>query len=201
MVTEIDFKTHTTPTPILRTEDIDIIFMPYYLFDVLNRRGIKLEDIEHNWESRITNILSKQDLKDLHLANLIGCSILDIKPNRNRNTDGISFPMESIDFKDLVKYDITLGEEVLSFVNTMMDENKFSFNMSNINIMDSYEFKVCNDVVYVLLKNNFFNGLRVNAKEFRLNFIKGTLTYLFNQLPNDRVFKSRIFKAAIQFFN
>lgn len=201
MVTEIDFKTYTAPTPILRLEDIDIVFMPYYLFDTLNRRGIKLEDIDHNWESRICNILAKQDLKDLYLANIIGCSILDIKPNRNKNIDGISFPMESIDYKDLVKCDLTLGNEILSFVNTMMDVNKISFNMSNINITDTYEFKISNDVVYVLLKNNFFNGLRVNAKEFRLNFIKGTLTYLFNQLPNDRVFKSRIFKAAIQFFN
>lgn len=201
MVNEIEFNTNTAPAPILKIEDIDIVFMPYYLFDTLNRRGIKLEDIDHNWEGRITNILAKQDQKDLYLANVIGNSILDIKPNTNRDYNTMPFPIKEIKFKDLSRHDSFIGDDVTSFVNALMDEKKFSFNMSNINISDGYEFRMSNDVVFVLLKNNFFNGMKVNAKEFRLNFIKGTLNYLFSQLPNDRVFKSRIFKAAIQFFN
>lgn len=181
-------------------KDIEVIFVPYYVAGILERRGMELAEIQLNGD-KVENILATQDIKDMISANTIGNSILRI---RNTHSDTTLPPIQylpDIRLEDIFTGISTIGGEIKDFINTLT-ENKFEFNMSNIDLLrTTYEFKLCNDVVYVILKENFFNGMRFGLQKFRIEIIRGILNYLFSQLPNDRVFKSRIFKEAIQFFN
>lgn len=171
-----------------QTNDIEVIYVPWYLKANMDAMGMDIDDIKINLECDDNAKVAISDLNDLRILNVL------INRNIFSNINSLGGPL----FEMLYNINRKMNEDVrikkeIELVNLLSKE---LYEVNN-----TFTLMYRNNTVYVILNEGFTNFIKFNNQADKYYLIESLTNFMFKHFNNADVYVSKYFKTFLSLKN
>lgn len=163
----------------MTTNNIDVIYVPWYLKANLDAVGMDIDELKNNLKCRDTK-LAISDIDDMNIANHM--VVRNIFSMINSRILPLNDLIVYIDREQYIKKEIDL-------INLL--------SISNNEFINTFNLIYSNNTIYVILKEGFTNFIKFNNQNDKEYFIRSLTNFMFKHFSSKDVFSSVYFKTFL----
>lgn len=165
----------------MTTNNIDVIYVPWYLKSNLDAVGMDIDELKNSLECRDTK-LAISDVYDMYVANYMVIRNLFTTIN---SRIPLLFDLKSYIYMDREQY---IKKEI-DLINLL--------SISNNEFINTFNLIYSNNTIYVILKEGFTNFIKFNNQNDKEYFIRSLTNFMFKHFSSKDVFSSVYFKTFL----
>lgn len=163
----------------MTTNNIDVIYVPWYLKSNLDAVGMDIDELKNNLKCNDTK-LAISDIDDMSTANYM--VVRNVFTMINSRISPLYDLIGYIDKEQYIKKEIDL-------INLL--------SISNNEFINTFNLIYSNNTIYVILKEGFTNFIKFNNQNDKEYFIRSLTNFMFKHFSSKDVFSSVYFKTFL----